>query len=68
MFFTFSNQLSVDSSEADKFIEQLMHEAQTDPKLRALAYGGIEPSSHMERGNNQPNLNESYPMVKEISF
>ena len=33
------NQKTVESIEADQFIEQLMREAETDPKLRELTYG-----------------------------
>lgn len=33
------HQLSIESLEADQFIEQLMREAETDPKLRELTYG-----------------------------
>ena len=64
----FRIQMSIDSSEADRFIEQLMQEAQTDPKLRALTYGS--GSDHPAAGSapsaapsSKPALNESYPMV-----
>ena len=33
------NHKSMESMEADQFIEQLMREAETDPKLRELTYG-----------------------------
>jgi hypothetical protein len=49
----------VDSSEADRFIEQLMQEAQTDPKLRALTYGSTPPTA----GPGKPIVPESYPLV-----
>ena len=47
------HKLSVDSrnsNEADHFIEQLMKEAETDPKLRELTYG----SSAASGGSNPP--------------
>ena len=47
---------SINSNEADHFIEQLMKEAETDPKLRELTYGSSP-------NQQQPNLNETYPMV-----
>jgi len=56
-------QVSIDSSEADRFIEQLMHEAQTDPKLRALTYGSENTAAGSAAGKQKPNLTESYPMV-----
>ena len=34
-----TGQKNVESIEADQFIEQLMREAETDPKLRELTYG-----------------------------
>jgi hypothetical protein len=57
------SQVSIDSSEADRFIEQLMHEAQTDPKLRALTYGSENTAAGSAAGKQKPNLTESYPMV-----
>lgn len=44
---------SASEDAADHFIEQLMQEAETDPKLRELTYGPTKPS-----------LNETYPMVQ----
>lgn len=55
--------MSIDSSEADRFIEQLMHEAQTDPKLRALTYGSDNNPSSAGTGKPHPNLTESYPLI-----
>ena len=45
---------SINSNEADHFIEQLMREAETDPKLRELTYGSNQ---------RQPNLNETFPLI-----
>ena len=45
-----SYQKSVDSIEADQFIEQLMREAETDPKLRELTYG----KSNVKPDNSEP--------------
>ena len=55
--------MSIDSSEADRFIEQLMHEAQTDPKLRALTYGSDNNPSSAGAAKPHPNLTESYPLI-----
>ena len=40
-----------DSNEADHFIEQLMKEAETDPKLRELTYGSSGVGSKPPAGN-----------------
>jgi hypothetical protein len=40
-----------------------MHEAQTDPKLRALTYGSENTAAGSAAGKQKPNLTESYPMV-----
>ncbi len=37
---------SINSTEADHFIEQLMKEAETDPKLRELTYGNDNKGHH----------------------
>ena len=50
-----SNQKSVESIEADQFIEQLMREAETDPKLRELTYGkNGSNSAASEPGRSMP--------------
>ena len=46
------SQKSVESIEADQFIEQLMREAETDPKLRELTYG--KSGSTSEAGRSMP--------------
>ena len=45
---------SINSNEADHFIEQLMQEAETDPKLRELTYGS----------NNHNNNNSAQQQVQ----
>ena len=71
-----TSKLSFDSNEADQFIEQLMREAETDPKLRELTYGSSkvpkdEPKKPpiggmpvLPTSSQKPPLNESYPMVQ----
>ena len=63
---------SINSNEADHFIEQLMQEAETDPRLRELTYGSspnsAQPSiatfeSKYARPTATPSLNETYPMI-----
>ena len=73
------NQKSFESIEADQFIEQLMREAETDPKLRELTYGNTGSNSQPARPmpptnyvapkpppvptSDSPQLDGSYPMV-----
>ena len=59
-------QTSIDSNEADQFIEQLMKEAETDPKLRELTYGHKAQQQQQQPSPQPPPapLNESYPMVQ----
>ncbi len=63
---TSHHQASIDSNEADRFIEQLMKEAETDPKLRELTYGNKQQTQQPQQKEQHapPMLNESYPMVQ----
>ena len=59
---------SINSNEADHFIEQLMQEAETDPKLRELTYGSspnssTKPALASRTTTTTPSLNETYPMI-----
>jgi hypothetical protein len=45
------DKVSINSNEADQFIEQLMQEAETDPKLRELTYG--QQSQHQHHQHKQ---------------
>ena len=56
---------SINSNEADHFIEQLMMEAETDPKLRELTYGSPKNQQFQQQ---QANLNETYPMINRYYF
>ena len=47
------NQDHVDSNEADHFIEQLMKEAETDPKLRELTYGQSHQQQYQQHQSQQ---------------
>ena len=58
---------SINSNEADHFIEQLMMEAETDPKLRELTYGSPK-NQQFQQQQQQANLNETYPMINRYYF
>ena len=57
-----SSKYTFDSNEADKYIEQLMREAETDPKLRELTYG-TPPAAEAKPPKRPPSPQQAKPSL-----